>query len=36
MSEGGCQELQSAHNWKSANVVGVKTWEIRISAPGIK
>ena len=36
MSEGGCQESQSAHDWKSAIVVGVKTQEIRISEPGIK
>ena len=36
MSEGGCQESQSTHNWKNTKAAGVKTQEIRKSDPGIK
>ena len=36
MSEGGCQDSQSGHDWKSAKAAGVKTQEVRVSAPGIK
>ena len=36
ISEKGYQELQSTYNWKEATEVGVKMWEISISALGIK
>ena len=36
MSEGRCQELQSALDWKSKKASGVKTQEIKISMPEIK
>ena len=34
--QGRVSESQSAHNWKNTKALGEKTWEIRVSALGIK